>query len=265
MKNIFLASICLIVLSSCEKVIDIDLNSTDPQYVIEGYITNEARPAQVRITKTVNFSETNNFPTVSGATVTIKDDAGNTETLQEVQSGIYETKILRGATGRTYTLTVNHNGNTFISTSKMPELVTLLGIDMLESAFNRGNNKEKTYVAVPKYNDPAGIKNYYRFIQVINGVLDSAFLVRNDNLSDGKQTVQPVFSFGKDIIKGDTLTLMMQCIDENVHDYFFSLNESSGNGPGGGTTPSNPVNNISGGALGYFSAHSVSTKTVIVK
>lgn len=267
MKNIFLASLFLVALSSCEKVIDIDLNSSDPQYVVEGEITNEARPYQIKITKTVNFSESNNFPTVSGAVVTIADDAGNTETLTETKSGIYETKILRGVPTRTYTLTVKHNGKTLTSVTKMPALVPLLNINTIPDNFGGGGpggGSEQTYSAVPLYNDPAGVKNFYRFIQVINSKLDSSFLVRNDNLYDGKQTVQPIFSRGTKILKGDTLNIAMQCIDNQVYDYFYSLNQSSGDGPGGGTTPSNPVNNIVGG-LGYFSACSVSSKAIIVQ
>ena len=264
MKNIFLASLFLIALSSCQKVITIDLNTADPQYVIEGEITDEARPYQVKISKTVNFSESNNFPKVSGAVVTISDDVGNLETLTESKSGIYQTKILRGVSNRIYTLTVKHDGKTFTSVSKMPALVPLLNINTIENNFGRNATTEQTYNAVPLYNDPVGVKNFYRFIQVVNSKLDSSFLVRNDNLYDGKQTVQPIFSFGSEIHKGDTLNLTMQCIDNQVYDYFYSLNQSSGNGPGGGTTPTNPVNNITG-ALGYFSACSVSKKTIIVQ
>ena len=265
MKNMLLASLFLIALSSCEKVINIDLNSTDPQYVIEGEITNEARPYQIKITKTVNFSESNKFPAVTGAVVTISDDAGNTETLTESKSGVYETKILRGTPTRTYTLTVKHNGKTMTSVSKMPALVPLIGINTIEDQFGQAGASTKVeYRAVPLYNDPAGVKNYYRFIQVINTKLDSSFLVRNDNLSDGKQTVQPLFSRGANIYQGDSLRITMQCIDSQVYEYFYSLNASSGNGPGGGSTPTNPVNNIVG-ALGYFSACSLSEKRILIK
>jgi hypothetical protein len=54
----------------------------------------------------------------------------------------------------------------------------------------------------------------------------------------------------------------MQCISQSAHLYFYTLNQQSGAGPGGGTAPSNPPNNINGGALGLFSAHSSQTKVV---
>jgi hypothetical protein len=37
------------------------------------------------------------------------------------------------------------------------------------------------------------------------------------------------------------------------------------NGPGGGVTPSNPPTNITPVTLGYFSAHTTQSKTIVVK
>ncbi|MFZ4544099.1 MAG: DUF4249 domain-containing protein [Saprospiraceae bacterium] len=267
MRNSFLGILSILAITSCTKVIDIDLNSADPQYVIEAEITNEIQSCRVKISRSVNFSESNDFPTVSGAIVNIKDNLGNTENLSEIAAGIYESKTLKGIPGRTYFLSIQHDGKVFSSQSTMPELVTLLEIDFIKNGgFGGGGPGADTsarFTAVPLYNDPAGVKNFYRFEQSVNGKRDLSILVRNDNLSDGKQTVQPLFSFGNEILRGDTLQIQMQCIDNAVYEYFYSLNASSGNGPGGGTTPSNPVNNISG-ALGYFSACSVSEKEVIV-
>jgi hypothetical protein len=56
----------------------------------------------------------------------------------------------------------------------------------------------------------------------------------------------------------------MRCIDKNVFEYFKQL---SGLDPTNGqpTAPTNPVSNISGGALGYFSAHTTQKKKAIVQ
>ena len=271
MKNIFFAIIAIFVLSSCQKVIEIDLNTSNPQYVIEGEMTSENRPSQIKITKTANFSDSNNFPAVTGAVVTISDDANNSETLTETKSGVYETKKLIGTPNRTYTLTVKHDGKTFTSVSKMPTLIPLIDIGNIPDNFGGGGpgggntDTAQIFRAVPLFQDVLNVKNYYRFIQKVNRKVDRSFLVRNDELSDGKISVQPLFTFGSKIYRGDTLNITLQSIDKPIYDYFFSLVASSGNGPGGGATPTNPVNNITGGALGYFSAHSVSVKTVIVK
>jgi hypothetical protein len=265
MKNLLFAFLCILTVTRCTKIIDIDLNSADPQYVIEGEITNQMRNHQVRITKTLNFNENNHFPAVSNALVTISDDAGNMVALTEMAPGLYETPTMQGFPGRTYTLHIQHDGNTFISVSTMPNLVPLLNVRTEESIFGSEgpvSNSNKPYFAIPMYQDPAGVKNYYRYIQVINGAPDPDFLVRNDNFSDGKPSVEPVISSGADMFKGDTLDFQMQCIDGGAYNYFFSTSASTGNSE---TTPSNPVSNIEGGALGYFSACSLSAMRIVVE
>jgi len=265
MKNLLFAFICLLTITRCTKIIDIDLNSANPQYVIEGEITNEVRNHQVKITKTLNFSENNGFPAVSYAFVTLSNDVGNIDTLREITPGLYETKTIQGVPGRTYTMRVQHEGKTFVSVSKMPEPVPLLSVRTEESIFGSegpAGSSQKPYFAIPLYLDPAGVKNFYRFRQIINGKPDPEFLVRNDNFSDGKPSVEPVISSLTDMYKGDTLDFQMQCIDEAVYNYFFSTSASTGSSD---TTPSNPVSNIVGGALGYFSACSVRAMRVAVE
>jgi hypothetical protein len=264
--KIFLLLISTIsIFSACEKVIEIDLNENNPQYVIEGEITDQMTTHRVKITKTVNFDQPNNYPAVTKAVVTISDDAGNTEILSETQPGIYETKQWAAISGRTYALTVTHEGNSFSAKSKMPDKVLLNGAVFLSNGSGFGTDTLPTFTAIPQYKDPAGVKNFYRFIQYINGVEDKTILVRNDNITDGKTNVQqPLFSF-ESIYENDQYKLVMQNVDEAIYTYFFSLSASLGQGPGGGTTPSNPPTNIVGGALGYFSAHPVSDITTTVK
>ena len=60
---------------------------------------------------------------------------------------------------------------------------------------------------------------------------------------------------------GDIMEIEMRCIDKNVYTYFLELNKTIyGNSAGLG----NPTSNIKGGALGYFSAHTVWKGKVVV-
>ena len=71
MQQLISIFVFAVVLNSCSKVVNINLNDASPKIVIEGNITNAAGPYFVKITKTVNFSAANIFPAVSGAVVTI--------------------------------------------------------------------------------------------------------------------------------------------------------------------------------------------------
>ena len=66
----------MIVLSfcSCQKVIDLKLNDADIKYVVEGIITDQPGVCKVNLTQSKPFYENNQFPGISGATVTIKDN-----------------------------------------------------------------------------------------------------------------------------------------------------------------------------------------------
>ena len=65
------------------------------------------------------------------------------------------------------------------------------------------------------------------------------------------------------LVRGDQLQVNMYSVDSNVYNYFYQLNQSNS----GGTfdaSPANPTSNISNGAYGYFSAHTINTAQVIV-
>lgn len=263
--SFLLLAAATLAFTGCEKVIDIDLNSSDPQYVIEASITDQPGPYTVKITRSVNFDESNVFPDVSGAVVVLSDDAGNTETLAEQQPGIYQTATSIGVAGRTYTLAVTANGNTWTAVCKMPQPVVFDSV-RIETYSLFGNSA--TY-AIPVYTDPAGKGNSYRFVQYINNRLDNSLYFNNDQFSDGVANARPLAAGGppdpdNELVAGDTITIDMQCIATAVYDYYVVLDELSSGGGLGSATPANPPSNFTNKALGYFSAHTVQTKSAIV-
>ncbi len=255
----------LISIFACQKEITLDLNSASPQVVIEAEVQDQTEVQTVKISQTVNFSNPNSFPKISGAEVSIADNAGNSEKLGEVSAGIYQTRKMKGVENRTYYLTIKIGSQTYTSECTMPSSVNFTGINLIKRNIGFGNTPKDAYRPIPQFVDPANAQNQYRFVQYRNDEKDENIIVRNDNIANGLPNQQPLFSNDFDIVKGDSLRVEMHCIDKKVYDYFFALNQSAGRGPGGGTTPSNPVSNISGGALGYFSAYTVRTRGIRVK
>ena len=264
MKHIKRLVFCLAVLSfcSCQKVIDLKLNEADIKYVVEGIITNEPGVCKVTLTQSKPFYENNQFPGISGAIVTIKDNDVEFS-LPETQPGVYQTNLINGTPGHVYQLSVAINSYVFTASSKMPMPVLLDTLYVSNGPF--GEFK----FATVGYNDPSGISNNYRFVQYLNGVKDPAIFGQNDEFTDG-QTVLIQLDTGVDkkddprnIKSGDKVTIEMLGIDEAVYKYWYSLHFNGGDG-GNIATPANPVTNVSGGALGYFSAQTVDRKTVIV-
>lgn len=246
---------------SCTKVITLDLNNNVNTLVIEGNVTNQAGPYFVKLSQSVNFYAANNYPNVANATVSISDDAGQNETLANAGNGLYKTLILRGVEGRTYSLKVILDGKTYTAQSTMPTKVPLDTIRTVSMALG---NKVR-YSMLPIYRDPIFFGNNYRFLVYVNGVKDKTDIVFNDNINNGQINIRPLRTSDLESKLGDTVSVEMQCTDVRTYDYYFSLSKITDTGPGGGTTPANPVNNIVGDALGLFSAHTVQTKSIVIQ
>jgi hypothetical protein len=267
--NSFVLSI-VVLFASCTKVIDVDLNSSDPQIVVEAKISDDAtEKPEVRVNQSVNFDQTNVFPAVKNATITLLDQTDNVkDTLKETTSGVYQSLKMTGKTGHTYVLTIKTGNKTLTSTATIPRKVTLIDIEMRSQSLF-GNT---SYLTIPKFVDPKGIGDNYRFILSVNGKLKNDIAVLSDELSDGAPNGRPIFRGAQSddtkdgfLKVGDTIQLEMQCIDKGVYDYFNTLS-GGGGGPGGGATPANPVSNVKGGGvLGYFSAHTKQIKSVVIK
>ena len=265
MKKIIIPIIALASLfTSCTREVKVDLKTTEPKIVIEGNITNEAGPYTVQIRKTVNFSDPNQYPPVSGALVILSDNTGVTDTLTESSPGLYKTSVLAGIPGRTYSMKVIAEGKNFNATSTMPQVVNLdsLTFDLFT---NKGNSGGKEYSTLPIFTDPAAAGNSYRFIQTVNGKLDKTYFVLNDNTFNGLKNDQLLFNPDAEIKAGDTVALEFRCIDRSTYDYFYTLSQFNNDGPYN-TTPTNPPNNITGNpAFGIFSAYTVQRKSKVVQ
>lgn len=247
----------LFLFTSCEKEIDVDLNSSEPKLVIEGLITPDSL-ATVRLTMSKDFNTDNTFNPVLGAIVSISDNTGNSEILEIDAKGIYKAANLRGVPGRTYNLKVNVEGHDYTSSSTMSpysveiDSITMYYIPMFKYPF-----------PMIHYQDPKGSKNYYRELLYINGKrrkLDEDATDTDNREGFYSSRIIPAFKENNEdddpIQKGDTITIEHQLIDKGAFTFFDTLARIS-------SSQTNPTSNIVGGALGYFSAYTFDRKTVI--
>jgi hypothetical protein len=258
-KYLYIIALFFIFIS-CKKTINVDLNDAPSQIVIEG-IVNDVNTATVIISRSVTVSSNNVYPAVSNATVSIKDNLGNTSILTEsATKGTYKSS-LTGVSGRTYMLTVIADGKTYTATSTMPALVNLDSLRPDLITFGNKNLK----VVVPVYTDPPGLGNCYQFVEMVNSRYIKNINVLIDIVNDGGTNTRRIIYSDPDndslnIKTGDTVSVEMRCIDKYIYRYMSALADLQGNQ----TTPTNPESNISNGALGYFSAHTSRTKKIIM-
>jgi hypothetical protein len=258
MKKILAIIPLLSLFISCEKEIELDLENSAPQIVIEGAVTDEDGPHYIKLSKSVNFYAQNQFPAITGATVTITDNLGNSDVLTEVNDGLYETNTIVGVPGNTYNLSVTVGTDNYYATSTMPKKVNL---DSLR--FERGEDFEgyEYYSIIPIYRNPSTSGNYYRFIASINNFTDDTYYLKNDTNGIGQVNTSPIYNLGYTFInKNDSVEIEMRSIDRTTYNYFNTLSQVINAGPNGGITPINPLTNIKGKpALGIFSAYTTQT------
>jgi hypothetical protein len=261
------------ILTGCEEVIDIDIKDSDTKIVIQSLFTDQKDRHTVKITKTVKFYDSNTFPEVSGAIVTIKDDVGNVFLLSETSPGIYQTDSVQGEAGRTYTLDVVAEGKTYSASSRMPAKIVY---DSLVYKYNPGDFfQTEGYYSTCYFTDPVGAGDYYKLTFTVNGKPylfvdettgdeseDSQFYLVDAKYSDGRSIA---YEFWPSPLKlNDTVDVALMRINFETYDYFLTLSSIINDG-GFNPAPANPNTNISNGAMGYWAAVSYETRRVVIQ
>ena len=209
-----IAIFAMTLLFACKKTVTLDLNGTSARIVIQGEVTDSPGPYTVTINQSVDFYADNNFPPVSGALVVIRDNQGTTDTLTETSPGAYNTHLLLGRPGNTYTLDVFARNEHYVAASTMPEAVPLDSVTF-ESLTGFGQQRIS---AVVNFRDPRGVKNYYRFIEYINGLqFTRNIFIFDDRLSDGKYIVNSLRNDSSYLETVDHLEVCMFGIDARVY------------------------------------------------
>jgi hypothetical protein len=135
-KGIFLISVLFALTNACVEQANFKAANADSQLVVEGLITDEPGPYFVKLTRSRKPLDFSGTISVSAIRVTILDDAGNAEILQEVSAGNYQTSPtgIRGVVGRSYSVKIEtRDGKVYES---VPDKLTKSGlIDKIYTQF----------------------------------------------------------------------------------------------------------------------------------
>jgi len=247
--------------TSCEKVIDVNLNTAAPRLVIDAALkwekgTNGSTQKIILTTTTGYFDQ--NIPKVSGATVFVTNSNEAIFDFFEAipNSGEYICTNFIPALNQTYTLTVIQNGTTYTSTEK---LIPVAEIDKIEQkddgGFGGGNIEIKFF-----YTDNGLTNDFYLSRVKLSSYIIPQFGVSNDEFYQGNQ-ISDIYS-NEDIKSGDEIEYTLSGITEGYFKYMQVLLSIAGSAGGGpfqsppATVRGNIINTteIENYALGYFSA-----------
>ena len=259
---IFLLIASLFLFSSCEEVIEIDLNTSNPQVVIEAQLQEGQHPFTVQISETTDYFDSAPPVFIDNATVVLSDNEGESINIPLSDNGKYEAEV-EAVAGKTYSLEVNIDGERYVASSFLPEQVKIMD---LEAQFQEENAfLDEGYLVFTRFEDDPDDKNYYRFIHTVNDTLQNGgndLQVLDDDLFNGGFARVPLFQ--KIFNTGEVVSVMLYHIDKASYDYYNSLSDIVGeDGPNSGSAaPGNPTTNWSNNALGFFSAYSVDALSI---
>jgi len=264
MRNISFIIFILFSLIACEKVIDIDLNESDPQIVIEANLQAGEHEFIVDITETSSYFDNQLPKFIENAQVRLLEEDGKVTEIPYQTLGRY-VKVFDAIPNQTYTLEVEIGEQLYQATSFLPERVELIA---LETEFQEARGPlDEGYLLYFSFKDEGTTDNYYRLLHRIEGVLQNGgedLQVVDDGFFDGGIARLPMFR--KTFNSDENIDVILRHFDAASFDYFNSLSDivsSENGGPAGGSAaPGNPNTNWNNGVLGYFSAFSADTLSI---
>ncbi|MCG2461067.1 DUF4249 domain-containing protein [Flavobacteriaceae bacterium F89] len=270
MRNFSICIFCILLLSGCQKVVDVDLPTTDPRLIIDATFSTFFDSGKKNVEGAVKLSLTASFyskelPPVNDATVYMTDmDTGDIVIFSESDNpGIYIPPVLSNfpVPNKTYKLSVIYKNETYEGTATM---IPTVPIDSLSQGDVTLLNDETEIIV--SFTDEENRSDFYLFDLDFN-----LFLTTYDQFYQGQKFT---FSyFYEDIEPGKEITVKINGVDEQFYNYMnIVISQSGQNDVGPFPTPpaavrGNMVNitNPDNYPLGYFAISEAYKMSLIIE
>lgn len=245
-----------IALSSCEDVVDVDLETAAERLVVDAninwYATTSGENQVIYLSTTAPYFD-EEIPAATNAEVRITDSENNEYLFLETQAGTYVCTNFSAVIGRAYQLEIQWKNQTYKATEILMPTPEFASVTQDNEGGIMGDDIEIRY----EFPDDANQENFYLVKTTSSLLAFPEFDVINDEFTNGNN------SFGlflhDDLTAGIGLRFELQGISERYHNYMFRLlqNTQGNAGPfetASSTVRGNVVNtsNSSQYALGYF-------------
>ncbi|MXN92376.1 DUF4249 family protein [Flavobacterium sp. Sd200] len=256
---------------SCEDVITVDLDTAAPRLVIDAsidWVKGTPGNEQKIVLSTTTGYYSPDFPTVSGANITVTNSAGNVFTFTETpETGEYICTNFIPVVGETYQMVIILNGETYTATETLTATPNIE--ETIEQDNEGGMGGDEIEITFYYQDDPAAT-NYYLFNISSPRSAFPELSIEDDENSQGNMT--PEYYSHEDLKPGDLVNIRLYGISERYYQYMNKLIIASGGDTGPWPpTPSvvrgNIVNqsNFNNFAFGYFRLAEVDTRDYVIQ
>ncbi len=270
MKRLFFClALAALTFSSCEKVIDVDLDTAAPRLVIDAALEwqkgTDGSEQHIRLTTTAGYYD-ETIPTVSDAIVEVTAGSGATFSFTEENPGDYVCRNFVPVLNETYTLSVTSGGDTYTATETLFPVPDIGEVEQENDGGFLGDEIEVRFF----YQDDPNTLNYYvaRFDTEVIPYPD--FYSYSDEFFQGNRTFE--FFSDEDLKAGDVVHFRLAGVSRRCQEYIQKLVTIAGNNQGPfGTPPATVRGNLVNTtepekyALGYFRVSEVDSASYTVQ
>lgn len=260
----------LIIMLSCEEVIDIDLVYSDPVFVAEGRIFRDS-VCQFRLSRTASYFSAEEPVYVDNAIISLSD-GNSSEELVYTGNGFYRGNTITGTEGVSYQIEILYEGKVHRGSSYMPPGTEIISVRYSKSDDQSPVNPlgKTVFTITCDFADDPDNDNFYliRIVDSNDSLLEKYYLLtENESNSGNIENINDTISFSESIFyEGGEVSVQLYSVDQQVYDYFTQLNDvlfwKRRVMP---PTPYNPKSNIDNGVQGYFAAWSYDSETFVLE
>lgn len=276
-----LSLVLLLATGACTRIVDLDLPEGPERLVIEARLERRQNDSsgrqEIRLTTTDRFDSESAPPPALGAAVQVTDDAGDAWTFTTAAPGLYVATGLVPALGRSYTLSIDYQGERYQASHPF---VPVAPIDSLYFLFKAEGLAagDSGFRATIDYTDPPGARNFYLWELLVDDTLridpnpgNRFTTISEDRFFDGGRVVGYQPNHHEAIEPGQRVAVRQVALSEPAYRYYFALFEQTGGRGGPFSVPpasvrGNVANRTTPGhyPLGFFYVAGVAEKRAVV-
>lgn len=254
----------LLLVTSCQKVIELPIEDEEDVYILEGVLKDRDSTSFFKVSKSVNIYSSVTHEDISSAIIAVTDENNQTWVFDEdpAEPGAYYNYNFVAVENMTYSLTASVDGNIITASSFSKQK------PVMDSIYAKPNDLdfEAPYSQWIFYHstDRVEEQNNYRLRIWINGEEPDQYYIGNDYYING-ETYEAQF-FLADAFSGDTVRVEMLEMDPEVYDYFYGLQNTLTTGAFS-PAPANPPSNLTCESVeihGFFGVFMTQLDSMIV-
>ncbi|MFV8226648.1 DUF4249 domain-containing protein [Christiangramia aquimixticola] len=219
--------VILLLFTSCEEVIDVELDKTEPRLVIEAsliWLKGSAGSTQeIKLSQTTPFYNRERLP-VTDANIMVTNCNNDIFLFTHTENGIYKNENFQPQIEMKYQMELEYNGDLYTASEVLQSVSEIDYVEQLNSGGFAGDEIEiKAY-----YTDPVETEDFYLFKFEDE---DLSLEIYEDEFTNGNQ----IFGYysTEDIKSGNDILIQMEGISKDYYNYLFILRSQVGTGNGG--------------------------------